>query len=143
MKVAVANGEHLPSSESCEQVLVHHSSNCFLGNFLLLPLVGFDLVLGVNWLSTLGPIWWDFNTLTMQFYLSGRKVSWSREKPSKNVALNAIQPISNQNFLDSLLDEFTAIFKEVTTLPPPWSCDHWIILSLGTDPMVVRTYRYP
>lgn len=33
-----------------------------------LQLEGFDVVLGVQWLRTLGPIVWDFDHLTMSFW---------------------------------------------------------------------------
>nr|GLL22190.1 uncharacterized protein LOC109155092 [Ipomoea trifida] len=65
VKVVVANGDSLSSTCLCEQVLVSKGSDSFLVNLFQIPLVGFDLVLGIQWLSTLGPIWWDFNSLTM------------------------------------------------------------------------------
>ena len=34
---------------------------------MVIPLIGCDLVLGVQWLRTLGPIVWDFIKLSMQF----------------------------------------------------------------------------
>nr|GMD09350.1 uncharacterized protein LOC109160849 [Ipomoea batatas] len=92
MRVAVANGEHLPSSGICKQVLVHHNSDCFMADFYVLPLAGFDVVLGVKWLSTLGPIWWDFHTLTMRFSLNGKLVSWLGEHYTR--LLLYLQPVS-------------------------------------------------
>ena len=44
-------------------------------DFFRLPLRGCDLMLGVQWLKTLGLITWDFNTLSMKFRLEGRKVT--------------------------------------------------------------------
>ena len=58
--VTVTNGEVLRVQKVCKmlswesQGLVQHT------NFLVLPLGGYDLVLGVQWLQTLGPIVWDF-----------------------------------------------------------------------------------
>ena len=34
---------------------------------MILPLIGCDLLLDIQWLKTLGPITWDFQTLKMQF----------------------------------------------------------------------------
>lgn len=39
----------------------------FTMDFFLLELVGCDVVLGVQWLQTLGTISWNFKKLTMQF----------------------------------------------------------------------------
>jgi hypothetical protein len=42
-------------------------SEHFNTNFYVLPLDGFDVVLGVQWLRTLGPVLWDFDDLKMTF----------------------------------------------------------------------------
>jgi hypothetical protein len=48
------------------------SIDCFA-----LDLGGFDLVLGVQWLRTLGPIVWDFDALAMSFWYNGRSHHWT------------------------------------------------------------------
>nr|GLL21490.1 uncharacterized protein LOC109155092 [Ipomoea trifida] len=141
MRVAVANGEHLPSSGICKQVLVHHNSDCFMADFYVLPLAGFDVVLGVKWLSTLGPIWWDFHTLTMRFSLNGKLVSWLGEHYTVSPELHTLPPLSNLAALDSILSTFDSLFGEITTLPPARECDHRIVLVSGTDPVVRSTSR--
>ena len=40
---------------------------------LLLPLGNYDMVLGVQWLETLGEIRWDFRELRMEFIVGGKK----------------------------------------------------------------------
>ncbi|PHU03065.1 hypothetical protein BC332_28316 [Capsicum chinense] len=44
--------------------VVNHS---FHADLYVIPLDGFDIVLGIKWLQTLGPIPWDFALLTMSF----------------------------------------------------------------------------
>ena len=44
----------------------------FVTDALVLPLGGCDLVLGIQWLSTLGVIKWDFKQLRMEFTYKGR-----------------------------------------------------------------------
>jgi hypothetical protein len=39
----------------------------FSTNLYMLPLDSFNIVLGVQWLCTLGTIMWDFGTLMMSF----------------------------------------------------------------------------
>ncbi|KAF7139795.1 hypothetical protein RHSIM_Rhsim06G0000800 [Rhododendron simsii] len=45
----------------------------FTADMRLLPLGGCDMVLGVQWLSTLGPVLWDFKNLKMEFTVLGAK----------------------------------------------------------------------
>ena len=47
-----------------------------MADFFVLPLRGCDVVLGVQWLITLGPILWDFQHLTMQFVWHDNEVVW-------------------------------------------------------------------
>jgi hypothetical protein len=39
----------------------------------VLPLVGCDVVLGIQWLRLLGPILWDFVALIMEFTYVGNR----------------------------------------------------------------------
>nr|GMC88607.1 serine carboxypeptidase-like 45 [Ipomoea batatas] len=139
VKVVVANGDSLSSTGLCEQVLVSKGSDSFLVNLFQIPLVGFDLVLGIQWLSTLGPIWWDFNSLTMQFLLEGKLVSWSSDTPHALAAVSSLLPASNKDILNVLLSEFDPLFREVSTLPPSRSCDHRIILSAEANMLYLES----
>ena len=42
-------------------------------NMFSFPLGGCGVVLGAQWLRTLGPILWDFAELWMQFSVNGKK----------------------------------------------------------------------
>ncbi|GJZ58817.1 hypothetical protein Tco_0614633, partial [Tanacetum coccineum] len=42
---------------------------------MLVPLRGYEMVLGVQWLATLGNILWNFNELRMAFEYKGRTVT--------------------------------------------------------------------
>ena len=46
----------------------------FSTDVMLISLGSCDMVLGVQWLSKLGPICWDFKQLLMQFKLDGKEV---------------------------------------------------------------------
>ncbi|XP_068651580.1 uncharacterized protein [Aristolochia californica] len=46
----------------------------FVTDFLVIPLAGFDLVLGIKWLQQLGPILWDFTSLTTNFTSGQRDI---------------------------------------------------------------------
>lgn len=67
----------------------------------LLPLGGCDVVLGGQWLCTLGPILWDFFELKMQFNRSGNKFTLKVEKGTANHIVSSQQMvhlINNQRF---------------------------------------------
>ena len=75
LNVTVANGEVLKSQKACKAVIWESQGLLQTTDFLVLPLRGCDLVLGVQWLQTLGPITWDFTALTMQFFVEDKLVT--------------------------------------------------------------------
>ena len=57
----------------------------------VLPLRDCDVVLGTQWLYTLGPIQWDFKKLTMEFNLGGKEILLTGLQPSGLTLQNADQ----------------------------------------------------
>ncbi|KAJ7949633.1 Ty3/gypsy retrotransposon protein [Quillaja saponaria] len=66
-QVMVANGSKLLISVMCKQLQWTMSEGAFQADFLVMPLGSYCVVLGVQWLSTLGDIRWNFGSLTMEF----------------------------------------------------------------------------
>lgn len=67
LSLMVANCDRVCSPSVCitRDILIHdlrYSCDCFT-----LDLGGFNLILSVQWLRTLGPIIWDFDALSMAF----------------------------------------------------------------------------
>ena len=106
-----------------------------------MPLAGFDMVLGTQWLATLGPIIWDFSTRTVSFQLEGRELCWSGLPGPTTTSAHVTQ--TTTSLLDELLESFSDLFAEPSGLPPPRSSDHHIVLQPGSQPVAVRPYRYP
>lgn len=50
---------------------------------------------------------------------------------------------STEPDLQSLLSQYSSIFKEPNQLPPRRLHDHHIILKEGSGPINVKPYRYP
>jgi hypothetical protein len=67
IRVQVANGEELTSPGRCKDVDVKMQGFLFRTELFDLLLAGCDVVLGIHWLRTLGPILWDFTELRMEF----------------------------------------------------------------------------
>ena len=74
LRVTVGNGEELQCQHTCPNVEVTIQQHPFVINFHVLPICGADLVLGVQWLKTLGPVLTDYTTLTMKFMVVGHLV---------------------------------------------------------------------
>ncbi|XP_074318129.1 uncharacterized protein LOC141654920 [Silene latifolia] len=71
--VAVADGNHLACQHVCPNFQWKLQNTEFQCEALLIPLGSCDMVLGVQWLSTLGTVKWNFNKLWMSFEAKGIK----------------------------------------------------------------------
>jgi len=137
LSINVANGERMASSGLCAATDMDVHDEQFSLDCYALPLDGFDIVLGVHWLRTLGPIIWNFDAISMLFWRDGRTVSWTviggRSPPVLALA-------SGHDVLQTLLDAYSDIFTEPHGLPPQRQQDHRIHLLPTTAPVAVRPY---
>lgn len=60
MKVVVANGNHLISRHECSGFEWSMEGMVFQTIVRTIPMGGYDLVLGVDWLGSLGPVTFDY-----------------------------------------------------------------------------------
>ncbi|KAL5555249.1 hypothetical protein UlMin_037485 [Ulmus minor] len=134
-------------------------------DYYILPVVACQLVLGVQWLKTLGPIEMDYQQLTMNFNVEGTTHTFQGLRRTSIEALsdkesNGLQgtglffqiipsnsssslPKSYPSEIGQLLAKFSHVFESPTTLPPRRSHDHQIPLQPSAGPVSVRPYRYP
>lgn len=75
--VIVINGESIQCSGSCLDVPVTLAGETFSIPFYVLPIHGADLVLGVQWLQTLGAFLSDYNIPSIQFSYNGKPITIS------------------------------------------------------------------
>ena len=170
LPVAIANGQQLDCNIMCKDFSWSLIGQEFTADMLLVPLGSCEMVLGVQWLSTLGPILWDFEALKMEFsykgkrvlirgtkksvveWMSGKKVHKAMNHSAQlfTLQLRNVEQLATHNNpttqvpqLSALLKEFADLFEEPRSLPPHRSHDHKIILKPGTSPVNVRPYRYP
>ena len=69
----ISNGGTLPCKGKCRNVRISMVDYNLCSDMFSLPLVGCDVVLGAQWLRTLGPILWYFTKIWMQFSVNGKK----------------------------------------------------------------------
>lgn len=133
-----------------------------------MTLGGCDNVLGVQWLSTLGLILWDFVKLHMEFNLldskhviqgitptkvslmDGAQFGKAMKQDRQGLVLQLLTPyefsisnLDNDPLLAKLLDHFQEVFHEPIGLPPNCDHSHHIVLQPGAKPICVDPYRYP
>ncbi|XP_026399607.1 uncharacterized protein LOC113295489 [Papaver somniferum] len=147
LQVTVGNGTQIPTKGCCLNVPITLQNHSFTTDFHILDIGGYDVVLGVQWLRTLGPIMWDFSNLTMQFtvkntsvYLQGSNCSsfmlmdsvpmqklLCREIYAVLFQLTAVNASINDSgsttstnspALQEILSQYADIFATPTTLPP-------------------------
>ncbi|WVZ92138.1 hypothetical protein U9M48_038225 [Paspalum notatum var. saurae] len=140
MTVKVANGERVSSAGLCAAMDVHIQDETFSLDCYVLTLDGFDIVLGVHWLKTLGPIIWDFTKLSMSFCRDGHRVHWQ----GLSDQTRRLQSITaGEDLMQALLAAHSHLFDRPHQLPPARRHDHRIHLLPDTPPVAIRPYRYP
>jgi hypothetical protein len=110
LRVAVANGDRLSSSSYCHAMhIVVHREHFYI-DYYGLTLGSYDMVLGVQWLESLGPILWDFHHGTLAFIHEGRRVRWMATTSSPTLAPPAMLLSAEGELVDVLLQEFAGLF---------------------------------
>ncbi|XP_068645139.1 uncharacterized protein [Aristolochia californica] len=144
VSVSVANGAKLSSLGVCSSVQFDIEGHPFEADFVIIPFTGFDLVLGIKWIQKLGPILWDFTSLTMTFTSGQQDLTLhGTHAPACCTLQNLLVTTSDNSNLQSLISEFGDLFREPQSLPPIRTYDHLIWLKLGSKPVIVRPYHYP
>lgn len=73
--VMVGKGDLLQCVGLCANVPISMAENTFSVSLYLLPIQGADIVLGVQWLQTLGSFVSDYTIPSMQFYYNGQLIT--------------------------------------------------------------------
>ena len=76
----VGNDQQLECRWLCEAITIDLQTTSFTVDLYVLPIVGANVILGVQWLQSLGPILTDYTTLTMQFFHKGSLVELREDK---------------------------------------------------------------
>ncbi|PNX96980.1 retrotransposon-related protein, partial [Trifolium pratense] len=141
-----------------------------LVDLFVLPLSGAEIVLGVQWLLTLGPTLTDYSHLSISFCREGKIIQlMGRPKPTPTetslhqfkrliatdaidthlyLQLFSIEPNTQTTQIhdpmtQTLLQKYQSLFQEPHSLPPSRNTDHHIPLTHNADPVNIRPYRYP
>lgn len=167
----IADGGKVKSSGCCKDMTLSLGGYKCLVDLYAFPLGGCDAMLGVLLLSSVSPVLWDFQLLTMEFSKGAQKFKLAHSPPTvpfiqelplhhidkelnisnlglclyslENNKLEASDLNSQQlQELQGLLGEFEDIFVIPTKLPPSRSLDHSIALVHGAKPQNLRPYHH-
>nr|ABN08405.1 Peptidase aspartic, active site [Medicago truncatula] len=159
-RIRLGDGHVVPTLGECHGVIISVQGVEWEIDVMLFELRGYDLVLGMAWLTQIGCTCIDWVEKKMRFDYQGewieiRGIRTRECTPLQNYVdenhfgqLHCdVQPgmvTPNQQLeMKSLLDNFDNIFKEPQGLPPGRQQEHAIHLLHGQGPVNVRPYRYP
>jgi len=117
MTATVANGEKVACPGVIRQATLSIDGTIFTVDLFVIPLAGYDMVLGTQWMASLGPIVWDFAERTMSFQYRGRNICWAGV-PSSPTPRIQVTTAASESLLDELLADFGDVFAEPKGLPP-------------------------
>jgi hypothetical protein len=169
VKVKIADGGEL----ICDKKLVGCDWWCqgatFSSNFKVLPLGGYDVIIGMDWLQAHNPMGLDWLGKRMAFWNSGKlvlltgvrskldsckevdpKVLTSMLQQAMVANVVQVQALEEEGSASTelpptiaqVLTEFEQVFAEPQGLPPARQFDHAIPLVPGAKPVNLRPYRY-
>ena len=70
----VSNGGTINYSRKCHNIMLLIGEYILTSPMLSIPMVGADIVLGVQWLQSLGTIAFNFQEPFMKFFMEGKEV---------------------------------------------------------------------
>ncbi|XP_027905965.1 uncharacterized protein LOC114165577 [Vigna unguiculata] len=147
--VLVGNGEELSCKSVCKQVPLHLGTHKFLVDLFVLPLSGAELVLGVQWLTTLGPLEGQTREVPQEASSHQLRRLMVTDGIAKMFQLQLIPSPMEQpcpQVIPDICDlhgKYPQLFAEPHGLPPIRETDHHIPLLEGSNPVNVRPYQYP
>jgi len=166
-QIMISNGVSMKCGGHCENVHLQIGDYHLKSHMFAIGMGGCDIVLGAEWLRTLGPILMDFHNLTMQFDQGGHKYKFqgitagSPEvisshrmekllKKGHSGVIDQLHAIQATNIppvpqdLQALLSKHQIVFSTPQGLPPSYGVhDHSIPLVLGILPPNIHPYRHP
>jgi hypothetical protein len=167
-QVMIANGGTINCLGKFHKIYITMGEYVMNSLMISIPMGGADIVLGVQWLQSLGTMDFNFQELFMKFSLEGKEIELRgiTGKPSKVISSNDMKKILKKGhhgviiqlcsldlqtskpsiplYFQGIIDNHSKVFEDIPRgLPPTRNHDHAIHLIPGSVPPNIRPYRYP
>jgi hypothetical protein len=155
LRVQVANGSQLSCDHELTNVTWYLNEYAFSSNLKIIQLTHYDLILGMDWLSSHSPMWvhWEDKWLIIPYQGSTIKLCGMgvQDMQCTVMEVSSLESLTDKDQaivhklpaeLQQLLTQYADIFEVPHGLPPPRECDHRISLLTGVSPVQLRSYRY-
>jgi hypothetical protein len=166
-QIMIANGGSMKCGGRCEIAHLQIGDYHLKSHMFVIDMGDCDIVLGADWLRTLGPILMDFKELTMQFDQESQQYNFQDitvDSPEISIfhrmekmlkkghfgvisQLHAVQATETPSVLQdlqSILSKHQVVFSTPQGIPPSHGVhDHSIPIVLGSLPPNIHPYRHP
>jgi hypothetical protein len=167
-QVMVADGGTINCSGKCNNINLTMGEYVMNSPMIAIPMGGADVVLGIQWLQSLGTVAFNFQELFMKFLLEGKEIELRgiTGKPGKVISSNGMKKLLKKGHqgiiekicsldvqtsklsipqdLQRIIDKHSKVFEDIPKgLPPTRNHDHEIHLIPGSVTPNIRPYRYP
>nr|XP_027123207.1 uncharacterized protein LOC113739959 [Coffea arabica] len=168
--VIMGNGSCVTSNAICNGVQWRINQHNFRYNLKVMELGGWDIILGVDWMTHFSPITFDFQQLRISLHHEGDEIHLHGQ--ADNCDMDLIRGKDLRTFIEykkqmcmamcgqqekdrqgksettpqeveALLQDYKDVFQTPSSLPPSRSVDHEIPLKQEAQPFKLKPYRYP
>jgi hypothetical protein len=167
-QVMIADGGTINCSRKCNKINLTMGEYVMNNPMIYIHMGGVDVVLGIQWLQSLGTMAFNFQELFMKFSLEGKEfelrgITWKLTKVISSNGMTKLLKKGHQGViaklcsldvqtskpsipldLQGIIDKHSKVFEDIPKgLPPTQNHDHDIHLIPGSVPPNIRPYRYP
>ncbi|XP_025825540.1 uncharacterized protein LOC112900963 [Panicum hallii] len=164
--VKVANGNIFTCTHEIPELIWGIQGQTFRTTVKILPLGSYDMILGMDWLESNGPMQVHWQRKWMMFQYKGKTITLqgvhtvmgspiSDQQVQALIKNDSILHVIQLNAVDvqtvspelppevsHLLQQFASLFEEPKGIPPSRPGDHQIPLLPGAQPFRLRPYNY-
>ncbi|GKB34093.1 hypothetical protein Tco_0879035 [Tanacetum coccineum] len=140
LEVSMANGTVMSSKYECKDFSWEFQRVTYTTNVMNLPLRGCEMVLEIQWLSTLG---WIRCKQRQRKKLVSAELSAMSVCVCRATFMQMKAGSSHSKDVEAVLKDFESVFDVPKELQPKRTHDHRIPLVLNTPPINIRPYKHP